>query len=422
MPEDQALEKYSPGLVSPFRWRDRLVIPVPKNLMPEQAIPEGLSLEARRALTTEKPSTISETDTPILLLGGDLPESEWGIPQISRAAFNYIREHPWIKILDADDLSSLHPLSQIPAVESGYVSAVDPSEEKVINLLDQITHLPDSVLEQTTWHALFSLYSPIYPAPDQSPALRKEYAGQLITLIDAAIWASSFSSQSECPVDLDSDGHPECLLSSPDFFVVVELETGAMSYFFIRSPSGIHQIIAPSSQLIVGTSDPASWDESKGLGADPSVWIGAFMDNGGPYRPTLLDAGHLTLLGNGVTKTYHLSAKDIQVDYSTTQEITTQIPLILDPWNRFLPGWSERYSLSQTSNGWLWKLDSGPGVEVRTDAEMEIHYFAETRALMSTTEDPNRDYPAGHFLPFPLAILTLRAPRSFSASLSVVLP
>jgi hypothetical protein len=39
--------------------------------------------------------------------------------------------------------------------------------------------------------------------------------------------------------------------------------------------------------------------------------------------------------------------------------------------------------------------------------------FNETRKMMATTENPNAEFPPSHFLPFPLAVLTLEAAGDF---------
>ena len=51
------------------------------------------------------------------------------------------------------------------------------------------------------------------------------------------------------------------------------------------------------------------------------------------------------------TKTFSLTDTGLEVKYQTQEPITTQIPLLVDPWTRFTPGWAEKYAQQNTPSG-----------------------------------------------------------------------
>ena len=79
-----------------------------------QPTADGLSLDARRMLVTAALSAGLQ-DQSIAVLGGSLPDSSWGVPEIARQAFAYIDQHPWIHPLALPDLLStpLQPAEQL---------------------------------------------------------------------------------------------------------------------------------------------------------------------------------------------------------------------------------------------------------------------------------------------------------------------
>jgi len=409
------------GATSLLRWREKVVIPIPEDLLSEQATLSGLSMDARRELLRTALANDSGS-TSLLILGGDLPFSEWGVPQIARTGFDYLSAHPWIRVLGSNDLLGMLPASSfaVPeALASKRVPASLTSNSPVSRqFVDQLSKWSSSPLSQVAWQTLFSLYAPQSPDPPQLLALRANYLGQLGVLLAAARWSSAPVAGFTCLVDLDQDGLPECLLTSETVFAAFGSDSGVLTHLLIKTPSGVHQVIAPSSQFVVGLSDPASWELDRGLDADPSVLPGAFTDKSGPYTPDLKN-NELIFSGDGIVKTYFLTPSGIHVDYRSEHPLSTKVPLALDEWVRFTPGWGERYSGDLAACGFIWQLSLGPSVQVCTDAGISSNLYNVTRKIMSSPEDPNVEFPPGHFLPFPLAVLTLDATGDFSVEISL---
>jgi len=404
------------GIISPLRWRDKVVIPIPKDLLAEQATLDGVSLETRRALAlaaTSPDVAMRKNRQTILVLGGDLPYSEWGDPQVARAGFRYLAAHPWIHILGTHDLLSARPLDNLSTLNTALptnASGISIAEEaKISQTIEEISQLQPSPLSQTAWQALISLYGPLSPKPGELSRLRAIYANQLEILLAAAQWSIKPAPTSSCHLDLDLDGQMECVLASDEIFAVFNVEAGSLIYLFVKSSSGFHQVIAPSSQFAVGLSESSGWVLEKRLGADPSVIPGAFNEEAQKYQ-AMLDAPQLIFVNQEIIKLYRPIPGGMRIEYRASTPISTRLPIALDPWVRFGPSWGERYSWNGDPGGGVWRLSSGPSVQVRSNGQIEISHFAETRRMMSSTENPNAEYPPSHFLPFPLAVLDLQSP------------
>jgi len=415
----------APGMCSLLRWREKTVVAIPNELLSEQATLEGLSLDVRKALVwTALLNTPNRAfgDAYLLILGGDLTNSEWGVPEIARLGFSYLRAHPWIQPLYAYDLLGARPTKRSGDLQKSSFSSpgILPGTTGVTlsSFIDQLSRLPSSSLTQAAWQSLFSLFGPMSPHPKELDELRSIYVGQLGVLVKAASWAADPIPTSSCDFDLDLDGRSECLLASENVFAAFEAGNGALTHLFVRTPSGIHQVVAPSSQLAVGLGEPSSWSLDQGFSADPMVIPGAFVDETGSMQP-LLSNDKLSMTGNGKLITYQLTPGGLSIEYQTNLPLSTRLPLVLDPWVRYTPAWGERYVTVDSPLGWTWEIDSGPGVQVRTSANMTVNSFNETRKMMNLSENPNAELPPSHFLPFPLVVLTLEASGDFYVEISL---
>ena len=119
-----------------------------------------------------------------------------------------------------------------------------------------------------------------------------------------------------------------------------------------------------------------------------------------------------------VVKTFQLIDDGLKVDYQTQEPVTTQIPLLVDPNSRFTPGWAQEYTQQNTPGGIAWGLQNGPMVSIQFEnAALSLPVpervskgiittwaFNESLSLLSTPEDPDFEYPPGHYIPFPMAV------------------
>ena len=434
--------------VTMMRWGNLKVIPIPgygaQSQPAQQASLDGPTLSVRRALVM---AATSEQGNPahILVLGGDLPATVWGNPNAALATMKYLAGHPWVHILNAHDLLTTNPdKSPTELLHSPSL----PSSDLANSMVEKLRRAPENPLGLAAWQMYQALFAPAYPSPLELPALRANYLGQVNTLLEAAGWAdctkeylklSAYCLEPEkiivdCGPDLDLDKQPECLLASKNFFGVFEINGGYLSFAFGRDASGnVHQLLAPSSELLSGLSEATTWDLSAGIGADPEVIPGAFSDLTPVGSVDLQTVYQVVPLADGITltspdgtlsKTFRLSSEGLNVTYQTSTPVRTQIPLVLDPWLRFLPGWMNNYKSGQERQSWYWAVQSSTqnqtgrsrgqinsfNIEIHSSAEFSTQTFKDTQDILASPENPNRENPPGHFLPFPLAMVENTTP------------
>jgi len=370
-----------------------------------EATEDGPSLDVRRGLIK---AAISPDPTDLVVLGGSLPHSTWGDSDMAYPTFEWIAAHPWVQPLAGPDLLTF------PAQTQQVLStpaAIKPS------WLEDLRSAPENVVTQSAWQTYLTLTAAT--ADTQLQALQSAYLGQVGELLGAANWVKNRTPRTDCTDDLNGDGHAECILANQEYFAVLEPVGARLTQFFYIDENGPHQLVGPSSQFVVGLSDPSEWHPERGEAADPSVIPGAFADNTGTwtnYTPTIRTDGiTFTNPDNSRVKTYRLTENGIQVLYQVHSPVSTRIPLALDP-QAFYSG-PTNYRAGFAPHSWTWSLSGVSGVEVRTDALLSADGFTSAIPFLSLPEDPNRGYPKGNYLPFPLSVVTIQSDGTFSAEI-----
>ncbi len=187
--------------------------------------------------------------------------------------------------------------------------------------------------------------------------------------------------------------------------------------------NGAHQIIAPSTNFIIGLTDPGSWVLDAGEGADSAGFLGAFFDQTLPWDPfypsSYTGTINLTKDDQRLAKTFTLKENGVHVSIRTLDEKTILIPLALDPWERFSPGWGSRYHKEMIPNGIAWFIDGGPRVEIQSDHPIVFHSFIDEYPYIINQENPNRPYLPGHYLPFPMAVAQIKGSGIINIDLTI---
>ncbi len=382
----------------------RLIPLPPANAV--EATADGPSLDVRRALVR---TAISPDPADLLVLGGSLPSSTWGDVDMAGPTFEWIAGHPWIQPLGGQDLLTF-PARNL-AVGSVSAQAGYP-------WLHELKSAPQNVITQSAWQTYLSLTA---STPDLNlQALRNAYLGQIGELLAAADWAVNRTPRVDCKDDLNADGKFECILANRDYFAVLEPAGARLTLFFYFDANGPHQLVGPSSQFVVGLSDPSEWHPEKGEAADPSVIPGAFTDATATwtdYTPVVTVNGITFTNADGSrSKTYQLTKNGLQVRYETQASVSTRIPLALDP-QAFYSGPTE-YRPSLAPHSWVWSLAGGISVEVHTDAVLSADGFTSAIPFLALLEDPNLQYPPGNYLPFPLSVVTIQSAGNFSVEIT----
>lgn len=389
-----------------IRGIEHIYIPLPPEDPTAQPTSEGLSLDVRRRLQA---IALSEDPADLLVLGGALPDSTWGDPEIVTAALAYISSRPWIQPLDAATLRAF------PSVLGG--SPAFPSERRD-PLLSDLTAAPENLARADAWNAFLRLGQ---PAEAGLAAVQNALRGETIgPVLAAARWAADPGPVSDCSIDLTYDGKPECVLAAPPLFAVISTDGARLLALF----AGERQIVGPSAQLIAGWSDPSEWDPYAGPGADPAQIMGAFVDSDSPFTPytAALDVSRLTLTrADGArVKVFTLTSEGLQVDYqSGDAAFTTRLALVLQPTARVREGWADDYLRTALDDGWRWSLSDGPSVRVRASTPVSLTAFNDALELLLQPEDPNYPYPPGQYLPFGLAVAEIRVEGNLVVRLEV---
>lgn len=413
---DYPLQFFSePQAVSPVsivEWNGERLIGIPP-AMEEQTTPDGLTLETRRMLIN------SALEGNIVILGGDLPDSAWGDSDAGLAGMSYIAAHPWIQSLDADALMNISPT----VVQTDpRLTQESPSEPVAIynsqrqptgfdsttlqkKLLSRLETAPDNALTDSAWEMYFLLTARV--RDPQLAALNAQYLGDVNFLLTAADWANAPASQSTCSVDLNFDLLPDCVLADGQLFAVFQSDGARLSYLFSHDGKNVHQIVAPGWQFTTGLSDRTLWQTQVGSAADPSQIPGAFFDADSPWRlytPLLNEDGSVTFSSSdGHVKTYRLVEEGVLLEYNGGP-LTIKSGLALNPWRRFEPDWGKDYIATMETNSLKWQLKGGPSALIRVSGG-KLSAFNDSAQFLSGPEDPNQDFPPGHYLPFPLAVM-----------------
>ena len=396
----------------PYRWQDYIIIHVPNEVeatSPYHPTVDGPSLALRRDLIQYATNPRSAP----FFLGGPLANTSWGDPACVSPTLRYLSAHPWVRFLTADDLLTLHP-----STDSAYGPETDQSSSDLpAIILTALQYAPSNPITGQAWQTYLSLLTPASPGLTQ---LRAGYFGIVGHLLTAARWATRPGSIADCTVDIDWDKQAECILASPDFFATFELSGGYIVAAFARRADGVHQIIAPYGEFVVGLGDPSTWDLSRGSEGDPALVPGGFVDLSGSWTPQA-QAGQITFVNEDkkVNKTYRLTEFGLRVEYTSATTLTVDISLALDPWHRFSTGWGDDYQETPSTSGWEWALDAGPHVTITTSGMYNARVFSASRPYLATSEDPNFDYPPGHYIPFPLALVEIIGQNNFFIQMDI---
>lgn len=382
------------------------LIPIPSTEA-SQITREGLTLEARQALMD---AALSFDPSDLIVLGGDLQLSTWGNENMAASAFAWLAAHPWIQVLSEEGLLTFPAQSQD-------VILPEPSPAGT-PLLDALQQAPDNPL---TWNARLEYVMLGSPTTSQDLSnLKAVYLNQVAYLLAAAHWAEQPYSLSACDQDLGAGGKRVCVLSSEHVFSILDPLDASLIQLFYVDAAGPHELVGPSSQLAVGLSDPSEWDLSLGNAADPSVIPGGFGDARGSqerYWAESTPSGIIFTSEDGTTrKSYQLLQNGLAVYYRASQPISTRLPLVVDPHQFFQR--PMKYMGDKSPQAWTWGPMNGIDVQVRTDAAFSVSSFSDSLPALLLAENPDGQYPAGHYLPFPLSVISFEAEGDFSVQIT----
>jgi hypothetical protein len=301
---------------------------------------DGFPIEVRRSFIEQNGNHQINKQNHIILLGGSLPNSNWGNYLAAKQALEYLSLRPWLENLDATDLGELI------FDHSSKVNLF--STENISGSISQIKTKRSEISIDYTWQAFRSLQSPAPPYSEKQKALRMNGLWMLELFSELNNWAMNPHHSEICNKDYDLDGYRECVISNNTTFAIVNPQKNILHLLAVQNPCssqsssetedcGYTQIIGPTSQIILGQADSTTWNLSSGAYADPGTLVGAqFL--------TPKNLGHTT------DNSYHLMSKIGSFSYQLLNygiKITgnnlgclaetdiVKIPLIIAPENRF---------------------------------------------------------------------------------------
>jgi hypothetical protein len=381
----------------------QLLLPEPSA---DQAIRQGLSLVTRRQLVGVANRPGGE-GANIVLLGGNLATSAWGDERAARAALEYLSVRPWIDWLAASDLFALRDGEPIHGASSGRITSQ--------------AHYPIDVYSDHPAWFTFRANQLALGYPWQVAAPLHDTNRWLHTSIYEVSSQVGMPTQPQSCTQIDSTpDRTICVLASKTVTAAIDPHGAGLFFLAVGHPAekpevnnGYTQIIGSSAQLALGLSDPSTWNLQAGVFADPASIPGAFATAVEP-EGFQLTQDSLDVFGD-VDLHYSLLKDGIRIEgqIPAGSSYQSSIPIIFEPERRFDPGWAQTFSLQPFPDGYsLDWMDTGR-VTVTSSADLEIHSYHDSFTLASNPEDPDYDYPPGHFLPFPLARVTLHAFSNF---------
>ncbi|MDX9864426.1 MAG: hypothetical protein RBT34_06425 [Anaerolineaceae bacterium] len=397
----------------------------------QQVDREGLT---RKTWSTLLETALSPDDSDLLVIGGSLITSPWGDRSIAPAAFQDLANHPWIQTLTANDLQSFTTSNLWP----------NPGADGLDLLGSQAPPWATKYKMSNTWYAIQSRFENPHQNNTVDPAelmafqilrptnnadryhLQSNYWTQLFHLWNSSSLAVDAHPKFICTFDIDTDKVPECVYTSDDHTANFEIADASLITTFHLNDTDITQWVGPTSQIVVGMSDPTFWNLDAGTHSDPSVIPGSFLlDTAEPltFEVSELDEEHVqfTSTDSAISKDYRFTEEGLIVTIKTGQSLSTDLVLALDPQQRFQPGWADMYNIfSQTDDSFCWGAEDGKAVCVSWtgDPEVEIHTFKDSLENLSQPLNPNQVYPPGHFLPMSLATVTFSTDKNFTVTLS----
>lgn len=413
-----------------FLSNEKLILPLPYSYWEDNSIQQvneisrdGLTRETWQKLIN---TALSADDSDILVLGGSLITSPWADSSIASIAFQDLVNHPWIDVLSLDDLYSTPTIEQYPNSQCYDLLCTplrDAPETNNQNIPRLLHSWPVS-LTRAVWTMTNNLLRPTIE-PDRYH-LQSNYWSQLMHLWNSSTLGIDTIPEPSCEQDIDIDEIPECIFASENTTATFEIADASLITAFHLDDTDATQWVGPTSQIVVGMSDPLFWDLDAGTHSDPSVIPGSFiLDTAEPltFEVSELNKDHIlfTSTDSAIRKDYYFTEDSLSVTIETDQPLSTDLVLALDPQQRFQPGWANMYNIfSQTEDSFCWGAEDGKAVCISWtgDPDVEINTFKDSLKSLTQPLNPNKVYPSGHFLPMSLATVTFSTDKDFTVTLS----
>jgi hypothetical protein len=343
---------------------------------------------------------------PIIVLGGSLPDSPLADSLASPRSMSYLNTHPWINLLDYYQLATWTGTGAISPSWNDADNQTDCSKSAPTEVTDQssaynaLSCAHSNIMTTLAWNAYAYLSS--QTLSEQEKTLRSFYYANIDRLLLASSWLDQPEKLSK---NLSRTTTNYYLFADDQNFLLFDETGGKLVLALSNGAQEPLEWIAPTSQSAVGLSDSSTWTDKNEAG-DPAVIQGAFIDNtfgDKKYEVKTIPSGvEFSLPSAGIKKTFLLAQNELIVNYTTPSPITTTIPFILSPYRFLQSGLADEMTQLrlQQKNG-----DAIPPYITGNFRLISANWFYDSFEMLATSEDPNKEYPTGHYLPFPVGLL-----------------
>ncbi|MCE1254138.1 MAG: hypothetical protein LWX83_11395 [Anaerolineae bacterium] len=358
-------------------------------------------------------NALSDKNNRLLWLGGNLSASAWGDSMAAPKGMDYIKQHPWIKPLDVYQAAQLTP--DLPGINLSKTEVTIDCNAPLMEINDpgsayRALHCAaPNPMTTLAWQEYIRLTTT--PATEAEKALYSHYYVNIRRLLIASDWVNTPRALHKM-INLP-DGE-DFVLSNAQHLLIFNTIGGRLTLAVSRTPAGIRQWIAPTSQFALGLSDPETWRNAGEL-SDPDVITGAFVDAGfekEKYRFEEINNGlRLSLPEAGIYKSFTLSGENLIVEYSSRVDLQSTLLFSYDPYQYLLNGMQPELSAPDFSPTDIIPIRFQAGVEMN----QPLSWYFDSYADMQTSEDPDKDYPTGSYTAFPVGLGNLSIHKNTKA-------
>jgi hypothetical protein len=418
-----------PHHIVTFNGRYYVPLPTSINASESQWIDRnGIRLELKKAILL---NALDKDAGKIMSLGGSLPDSPWADSSISTQVFRYLSSHAWIHVLNAKDLSQIKTISsktnpangcevwiclsisqQVPIDNPSGGEYSKSAWDMAMFAHEQLIHLNTGPLAENAWKAFWKITQPIEMQNQFS--LQVQFLPQVFRLIEASRWSQSPAPAQGC-VDYG------CILASTTQFIWIDPYGGRILIAASRSPTTIFQWISPFSQFSAGLD---GWKISQGELGDENNIPGAFFSPGPQEKYSIqFSANEMKLVSgnNSVVAIIQLFPDGFQYQwYGSTKEM--DLPIVAGLGDQKQPGTFPEIQLVKEKG--VSKIQiTDPGLMNVTGlidgANWDISSYLDSFHQVRSPENPDLQYPPGHFYPFGIANVRIFTNGPFKAEFHI---
>ena len=358
----------------------------------------------------------------LIALGDDLRSSPWADAQTSPLLFQYIAAHPWLKVLNEAELWKI-PARKIveddlPLICSGYLVCPERKIETEKSTLAEFIHFlsknevrnydftrRDNPLSLLSLNIENKMNDPAQPGVNSFDLTPNSSSLRFLRLSE--IWFEYPFSINSCAADLDLDGYIECVIASENVFLIVKPEFGTIPLAIGKKHQEVYGFIFPPALIAPQdwnfSTSFTDWNINSGLSDSSSL--------GFPYSFTL--TGNMIHLISGdkqISKEISITESGIRIDITSHDDYSTVIPYLDSSISSKIP-------IDSFDRPYLEFEDWKTPVISRSSGSMTRYSFWDVRDLLMDSENPNREFPPGYFLPIPFTVYELSGSPNLSFEL-----